>query len=431
MEAEDDAHALADVDVQRDERAEDNAELADVDVQRDERAERSPDHAERSPDHAERSPTSEGFYTPRAKRSVSPLRRSLSAVSLKSLARSGRFMETTYDKKMSPLFNFFYDILQLSSGRDKVVAFIQNFAKFASDAPLLCTPEGEMYWVWRGVESNLSDSRKVFRFLKWLREVYKVRRGVHRAKLGYQEGVASIGFTCGVMDVCGHACSFLYFLLDNILWATSVGLIRSKEKRMHLIGSFVREENYRHNSSLVHWLGGVRGIKTWKNYASFYRLMFALAANILLLYKSLRRRQSDSPGAEKRKRKFDLDDPKLFHSLEILGMLCNFVILNSKLGFRARSHLAMGLLGMLAAAQGVWRNWRKVLAKKCGSKHFTPSVLHTPEAPSSPRSPSPSPSPRPPSPGSSSDAGDGSEGDSPANSIAGDSPGEEPSLSVS
>ena len=426
MEAEDDAHALADVDVQRDERAEDNAELADVDVQRDERAERSPDHAERSP-------TSEGFYTPRAKRSVSPLRRSLSAVSLKSLARSGRFMETTYDKKMSPLFNFFYDILQLSSGRDKVVAFIQNFAKFASDAPLLCTPEGEMYWVWRGVESNLSDSRKVFRFLKWLREVYKVRRGVHRAKLGYQEGVASIGFTCGVMDVCGHACSFLYFLLDNILWATSVGLIRSKEKRMHLIGSFVREENYRHNSSLVHWLGGVRGIKTWKNYASFYRLMFALAANILLLYKSLRRRQSDSPGAEKRKRKFDLDDPKLFHSLEILGMLCNFVILNSKLGFRARSHLAMGLLGMLAAAQGVWRNWRKVLAKKCGSKHFTPSVLHTPEAPSSPRSPSPSPSPspRPPSPGSSSDAGDGSEGDSPANSIAGDSPGEEPSLSVS
>ena len=136
---------------------------------------------------------------------------------------------------------------------------------------------------------------------------------------------------------------------------------------------------------------------------------------------------------KKRKRKFDLDDPKLFHSLEILGMLCNFVILNSKLGFRARSHLAMGLLGMLAAAQGVWRNWRKVLAKKCGSKHFTPSVLHTPEAPSSPRSPSPSPSPspRPPSPGSSSDAGDGSEGDSPANSIAGDSPGEEPSLSVS
>jgi hypothetical protein len=38
-----------------------------------------------------------------------------------------------YDKTGFPLlFNFFYDILQLSSGRDKVCAFIQNGAKFAS-----------------------------------------------------------------------------------------------------------------------------------------------------------------------------------------------------------------------------------------------------------------------------------------------------------
>lgn len=36
----------------------------------------------------------------------------------------------------------------------------------------------------------------------------------------------------------------------------------------------------------------------------------------------------------------------------------------------------MGLLGMAAAAIGVWRNWRKVVQKKCGSKRFTPSVLH-------------------------------------------------------
>ena len=139
-------------------------------------------------------------------------------------------MRTTvraYDQLSASTVNFFYDILHLSSGRDKVVALLQNLSKYASAA--WCTLDSEWYWICRGTEENLSDSRKVFRFLKWLREVYKIRRGIFRAETGSQSGLLSIDFACGVMDTLGHTCSFFYFLLDNLLWATSVGLFRTKE----------------------------------------------------------------------------------------------------------------------------------------------------------------------------------------------------------
>lgn len=291
-----------------------------------------------------------------------------------------------YDMYQAPVFNFFYDILQLSSGRDKVVAFIQNFAKYSSDA--LCVEDSERYWICRGVEENLSDSRKVFRFLKWLREVYKVRRGLNRADQGLkQSGAMSIDFTCGVMDVLGHTCSFFYFLLDNLLWATSVGVLRSKGvpeaiQRLPWYNSNVP----RRNGWVVASLGGVTNIKRLKNRSSLYRLFFALTANILLLHKAWRSRAlarrdrlAGAPvDAANEQQGSSLDNPLLFHSLEVLGMLCNGRVLLSKLGFSGwgATHAYMGALGMFAASQGVWRNWRKVVQKKCGSKFFTRSVLH-------------------------------------------------------
>ncbi len=286
-----------------------------------------------------------------------------------------------YDRFQAPIFNFFYDILQLSSGRDKVVAFIQNFAKFSSDA--LCRADSEIHWICRGVEDNLSDSRKVFRFLKWLREVYKVRRGLHRADLGLKKsGILSIDFTCGVMDVLGHTCSFLYFLLDNLLWATSVGVLQTKA-----VPAFIQQLDWydatvpRRNGSVVRLLGGVTGIKRMKNYSSMFRLYFALTANVFLLYQAWRSRgRAVREDAEQQVTstvaRSALDDPLLFHSLEVLGMLCNLRVLFSKLnvpGWRA-SHAKLGLLGMAAALQGVWRNWRKVVQKKVGYNICHPLV---------------------------------------------------------
>jgi hypothetical protein len=328
---------------------------------------------------------------------TTPLRRSVTiagtAVKSSAQAVTSSAIEARlhYDKFQAPVFNFFYDILQLSSGRDKVVAFIQNFAKFGSDA--LCLVDSERYWIFRGVEENLSDSRKVFRFLKWLREVYKVRRGLHRADEGLKKsGVCSIDFSCGVMDVLGHTCSFFYFLLDNLTWAVSVGVLQANNQ----VPDGRIQRRPRVDGLVVAWLGGEKGMKRWKNYSSMYRLYFALAANVLLLYKCWRdrRRQraqaatpalgsslgssSSGGGAGGSSASSPLDDPLLFHSLEVLGMLCNYRVLLSKLGVAGwgASHAYMGFLGMAAASQGVWRNWRKVVQKKCGSKFFTPSVLH-------------------------------------------------------
>ena len=60
---------------------------------------------------------------------------------------------------------------------------------------------------------------------------YKVRRGLDRFEAGYQaEGtVLCIPAACGVLDTIGHSCSFCYFLLDNLLWAASVGTLEESE----------------------------------------------------------------------------------------------------------------------------------------------------------------------------------------------------------
>lgn len=127
-----------------------------------------------------------------------------------------------YDTVFFFLFNFFYDVLHLSSGRDKLLAFIQNFCKYQYGK---LAPETEKAHTYLRVHDSLSSSRKAFRFLKWVREVYKIRRGIDRFESGYEQGgLRCIPAMCGMLDICGHSCSFGYYLIDNILWGASVGI---------------------------------------------------------------------------------------------------------------------------------------------------------------------------------------------------------------
>merc|ERR1712187_747362 len=106
-----------------------------------------------------------------------------------------------------------------------------------------------------------------------------------------------------------------------------------------------------------------------KNFASIWRLVFAFVANVLLLGKALP--ECSAAGGHFQ----GLDDPRLFHTLELLGMTASFRVLLSKLKFaKIKSHSRLGLLAMVAAACGIWSNWRKVVRKKCGSKPFIPAV---------------------------------------------------------
>ncbi|CAJ1343629.1 unnamed protein product [Effrenium voratum] len=88
-------------------------------------------------------------------------------------------------------------------------------------------------------------------------------------------------------------------------------------------------------------------------------------ANILLLYKAVRRL-----GVRGRLAQDGRFDARLFHSLEILGMLASYQVLLSNLKIHKASVARLGLLAMLAAACGIWSNWRKVRRKNCGAKTF-------------------------------------------------------------
>lgn len=269
-----------------------------------------------------------------------------------------------WDKPVAPAFNFVYDVLQLSSGRDKFCALMQGYAKFASE--VFAEPDSERHWMYRGVEDSLSDGRKIFRLFKEFREVYKMRRGCHRMWQGFDEqGIMSIPAACGCLDVLGHTCSFFYYLFDNLLWAASVGLVRTPSEWQRTMW-----QGGRRNGPVVSFFGGASSIKQMKNYASIWRLMFAVTANALLLSKAL-----PACAAVRRGRFQGPDDPRLFHTLELVGMAASFRILLSKLKYaKTKSHAHLGLLAIVAALCGIYSNWRKVVRKQCGSKPFVPSV---------------------------------------------------------
>jgi len=343
--------------------------------------------------------------------------------------RAIRDSVAVYDRTSFPLLlNCFYDILHLSSGRDKVCALLQNAAKFASEA--VAQMDSEFYYICRGTEDSLSDGRKIFRLFKWIRETYKIRRGLDRAEVGIASGKSYFctDAICGFLDSWGHTFSFFYFLLDNLLWGISVGIWRSKEiPQWQLITKVPKYwEGNRQNGALVHQLGGIRSIKWYKNLFSLLRTVVALLANVLLLNKSFGTKwkavqhsaeYQEDPVAKdwsdqhensrsarvqplpppppvprpsrslavRLKKLFTLksvDDPLLFHILEVVGIVCNLRSLLAKLKLSAKmSHTTMGLLGMVAASIGMWRNWRKVVKKKCGAKTFEvrPTPDPTPE----------------------------------------------------
>lgn len=297
------------------------------------------------------------------------LRRAVSPVAAADeLTRTLEKMElkvaTYYDTRFGLVFNFLYDVLHLSSGRDKFLAVLQGYAEFASAA--LAIGEGGVgrQRMYRAMQESLSDGRKIFRLFKEFREVYKVRRGFHRMLEGIAEdGVVSVMATCGFLDICGHCCSFVYYLFDNLLWAASVGLVRIKKPP-----PFV-EESWRGlatNGRTVDAIGGVRALKWWRNFASISRLNFAITANALLLVRAVRSLQRSGDTSFQ-----GPDDPRVFHTLELIGMFASYRILLSKLHMRPmKFHSVLGILAMVAAICGLWPNWRKVVKKKFGSKKF-------------------------------------------------------------
>ena len=246
--------------------------------------------------------------------------------------------------------------------------------------------------------------------------MYKIRRGIHRLDTGYHANgntILCVDTVCGLLDTIGHTASLFYFLIDNFLWTVSIGVFRSKEipsnQRKHWSGP-------RKNGTVVALFGGIRTIKRWRDYLSLVRTIVAFSANVLLLWKAANIRaanialhqkiaakrsantiaenenasdaaqQGEGAATATSATQFSslvatlkawmpqgADDPLLFHVIEVSGILSTMRILAARLSRHRYARLAdryMGLLGMFGAACGMWRNWRKVLKKNCGSKSF-------------------------------------------------------------
>eukprot|EP00927_Polykrikos_kofoidii_P051918 TRINITY_DN45698_c0_g1_i1.p1 TRINITY_DN45698_c0_g1~~TRINITY_DN45698_c0_g1_i1.p1 ORF type:complete len:401 (+),score=63.45 TRINITY_DN45698_c0_g1_i1:56-1204(+) len=268
-------------------------------------------------------------------------------------------VKTYYDRPIGAVLNVVYDVLQLSSGRDKFCAILQNYAKIASAA--FSAPDSDRYWMFRSIEDSLSEGRKIFRFFKEYREIYKVRRGFHRMQLGIAEhGLGSVPMICGTLDVFAHLSSFFFYLFDNLLWAASVGIVGSAEGPIWQIKMW---RGRRRDGAVMSLLGGAANIKRRKDLASIFRIVFAFIANVLLLRKAIR----DCEGEAFR----GPDDPRLYHTLELCGMAASFRDLLARLDVAPmKSQVNIGLLGIVGATCGLWSNWRKVTADQCGTKQF-------------------------------------------------------------
>ena len=207
---------------------------------------------------------------------------------------------------------WFTRVLKLSSGRDKVCACFQYGAKFY--AAVFCDG-GESYAVWRGVGEDLSQGRKIFRLLKSVPEGKKLRNALHACvkswKLYLQDAPNSFALpqaeipggdsmldwgdgaerskrrqghwfasVVSGLEATAHLMAINYFLLDNFVWATGLGIFRSKEVPANLKGIW---QGARRNQGLVLALGGMSGVKRKRNYFSFFRNIIAILSHALFL----------------------------------------------------------------------------------------------------------------------------------------------------
>lgn len=229
---------------------------------------------------------------------------------------------------------WFARVLKLSSGRDKVCACCQYGAKFY--AVVFCD-SNESHAVWRGVGEDLSQGRKIFRILKWVPETKKLRNAVRSCAMNWALYVEDIhrslaqprlrelpptlvgdsttgrlvvgsggGAAAEVsggddaerakrrqgywfaalvsgLEATAHLMAINYFMLDNFVWATGLGIFRSKEVPKNLKGIW---QGARRNEGMVLALGGMSGVKRKRNYFSFFRNMIAILSHALFLSQS-------------------------------------------------------------------------------------------------------------------------------------------------
>jgi hypothetical protein len=181
-------------------------------------------------------------------------------------------------------------LLSRSSGRDKFAQFLQYGALFWGNQTLLPTSQARDA-PWRNLEESMSSGRKLLRLFKWIKEFERAQRSFWLGdELSVMANASSIrSFIARVLGTFMHSFSFLYYLFDNILYCSQVGLINrpmfldraalrlqlrahyptpdfsqlSKLQNQHQLDQEMRIVVQHRESQL----------KDWRNYSSLFRLL--------------------------------------------------------------------------------------------------------------------------------------------------------------
>ena len=292
----------------------------------------------------------------------------------------------TLSKKLKKGFSTYdvvYYIMRKTSGRDKLCALIQAIAKLNASG---LEGDTQAFLIWRAVEGSMRDGRKIFKFLKWIESAQKMRWCCERTFSSFFKGGPAFLTLTHALDILAYFLATNYYLLDNLLWCTQVGLLRSKvipaNQRLLWVG-------FRNNGKVVSVLGGLSGIKLKRNYCSFYRSIVALLSEIIYLrgMSTIELKESgvisdeeevrgSIVGGRNRRRKtrhgrfgflsnrhaarlislwqsarVDL----VAHVMAILRIVCNLRVLLTRLKMWECSERVESLYAVVAAAVGIWK----------------------------------------------------------------------------
>jgi hypothetical protein len=114
-------------------------------------------------------------------------------------------------------------LLSRSSGRDKFAALVQYFSMFCGHQTLARASQ-DAHAPWRNVEESMSSGRKVLRLLKWTKELERVQRSVTHEDIG-PHATRVRALAARVLGSLMHSFSALYYIVDNVIWASQVGLV--------------------------------------------------------------------------------------------------------------------------------------------------------------------------------------------------------------
>ena len=208
----------------------------------------------------------------------------------------------------------------------------------------------------------MSDGRKIFKFLKWIESSQKSRWAMERMSRSFWDHGPGFMTIIHGLDTVAYGTSFFYYILDNVLWCTKVGMLRSK-----IIPENQKKywQGWRLNGKVVQSMGGITGIKRNRNYCSFYRSIIALSSEFVYLlgmYLIEREEKKKKKGklrkwVSKRKKKTTALQRVDYtaHFMAIIRILCNLRILLNRLKMWRCTDRFEGIYAMIAASMGIWK----------------------------------------------------------------------------